>query len=76
MRHFYGQDAVVRKLGPDPDRLQLHVETDADDDMRKCDCPGVLLTRFGRDQVSLDVTKRGAKVLASSKLAYRQGVVL
>lgn len=76
VRRFYGQDAVVRNFGPDPDRLQLHVETDADDDMRKYDCLGVLLTRFDRDEVSLEVTKRGAKVRGSSKLAYRQGVVL
>ncbi len=44
--------------------------------MRKYDCLGVLLTRIDRRQVSLEVTKRGAKVCGTAKLAYRQGVVL
>lgn len=76
VRRFYGQDAVVRNFGPDPDRLELHVETDADDDMRKFDCLGVLLTRIDRRQVSLEVTKRGSKVHGSAKLAYRRGAIL
>lgn len=76
VERFYGHDAVVRNFGPDPNRLELHVETDADDDMRKYDCLGVLLTRIDRQQVSLEVTKRGAKAHGSAKLAYRQGVVL
>lgn len=76
VEHFYGSDAVVRNFGPDPARLELHVETDAVTDMQKYDCLGVLLTRIDRRQVSLEVTKRGAKVHGSAKLAYRQGVVL
>lgn len=44
--------------------------------MEKYDCLGVLLTRLDRDQVSLEVTKRGTKVRGNSKLAYRQGVIL
>lgn len=75
VRRFYGHDAVVRSFGPDADRLELHVETDAADDMRKYDCLGVLLTRIDR-QVSLEVTKRRTKLHGSAKLAYRQGVVL
>jgi hypothetical protein len=76
VRRFYGQDAVVRNFGPDPERLELHVETDADDDMRKYDCLGVLLTRIDRRQVSLEITKRRTKAHGSAKLAYRQGVIL
>ena len=72
---FYGTDAIVRNYGPDQDQLELHVETDGDMDMRKYDCLGVLLTRIDR-QISLEVTKRGAKVHGSAKLAYRQGVIL
>ena len=37
VERFYGRDAVVRNFGPDPDRLELYVETDADADMRKYD---------------------------------------
>lgn len=73
---FYGPDAIVRNYGPDADRLELHVETDAEMDMRKYDCLGVLLTRVDRRQISLEVTKRGTKIRGSAKLAYRQGVIL
>jgi hypothetical protein len=76
VERFYGRDAVVRNFGPDPDRLELHVETNADMDMRKYDCLGVLPTRIDRRQVSLEVTKRGTKVHGSAKMAYRQGVIL
>ncbi|RSV15208.1 hypothetical protein CA235_09745 [Sphingomonas sp. ABOLF] len=76
VERFYGPDVIVRSYGPDPDRLELHVETDADPDMRKYDCLGVLLTRIERHQVSLEVTKRGTKARGSAKLAYRQGIVL
>lgn len=76
VEHFYGSDAVARNFGPDPDRLELHVETDADLDMRKFDCLGVLLTRIDRRQIDLEVTKRGAKVHGIAKMAYRQGVIL
>lgn len=75
VERFYGHDAVVRNFGPDPDRLELHVETDADVDMRKYDCLGMLLTRIER-QVSLEITKRGTKPHGSAKVAYRQGVIL
>ncbi len=75
MARFFEGDAVVRNFGPDPKRLELHVETDADTDMRRYECLGVLLTRIDR-QISLEVTKRGAKARGSAKLAYRQGVIL
>lgn len=76
VQRFYGADAVIRNFGPDPDRLEIHVETDAETDMRKYDCLGVLLTRIDRAQISLEVTSRGKKVRGSAKLAYRQGVIL
>lgn len=76
VERFYGGDAVVRNFGSDSNRLELHVETDADLDMRKYDCLGVLLTRIDRQQISLEITERGAKPHGSAKLAYRQGVVL
>ena len=73
---FYGENAVVRNFGSDPKRMDIHVETDVDPDMRKYDCLGVLLTRIERDQISLEVTKRCTKVRGNAKLAYRQGTVL
>lgn len=76
VKRFYGSDAVARNFGPDPDRLELHVETDADLDMRKFDCLGVLLTHIDRRQIDLEVTKRGAKAHGIAKMAYRQGVIL
>jgi hypothetical protein len=76
VERFYGHDAVVRNFGPETDRLELHVETDADVDMRKHDCLGVLMTRIDRRQISLEITRRGAKPHGSAKLAYRQGVIL
>lgn len=76
VERFYGSDAVVRNYGPDPNRLELHVETNAGPDMRKYDCLGVLLTRIDRHRVSLEVTMRGTKARGSAKLAYRQGVIL
>lgn len=76
VRRFYGADAIIRNFGPDPNYLKVHVETDAENDMRNYDCLGVLLTRIDRAQISLEVTKRGEKVRGSAKLAYRQGVIL
>ncbi len=31
VRHFYGEDAVIRNYGPDPKVLALHVETSRPD---------------------------------------------
>ncbi len=76
VKRFYGEDAVVRNYGPNPARMQLHVETDQDIGMGKYDCLGVLLTRIEREYVSLEVTRRGTRIHGSSKLAYRQGVIL
>ena len=76
VERFYGADAIVRNYGPHSDQLELHVETDAEMDMREYDCLGVLLTRIDRQQINLEVTKRGTKILGDAKLAYRQGVIL
>ncbi|MDM7958077.1 hypothetical protein [Blastomonas sp.] len=76
VERFYGPEAIVRNYGPDANQLELHVETDAEMDMRKYDCLGVLLTRIDRRQISLEVTKRGTKIRGNAKLAYRQGVIL
>lgn len=76
VRRFYGDDAVVRNYGPNPARLDIHVETDVEPSMEKYDCLGVLMTRIERDQISLEVTKRGSRVRGNAKLAYRQGIIL
>jgi hypothetical protein len=76
VKRFFGDEAVVRSYGPDPARLAIHVETDRDPGMDKYDCLGVLMTRIERDQISLEVTKRGRRVRGDAKLAYRQGIVL
>jgi integrase len=73
---FYGDDAVVRNYGPDPSRLQLHVETNADPGMERHECLGLLMCEINRDYVSLEITKRGSRVRAGAKIAYRQGDVL
>ena len=76
IKRFYGDDAVVRNYGPDPARLALHVEASRDVGMAQYDCVGVLMTRIERDQISLDVTRRGTRIFGNAKLAYRQGIVL
>jgi hypothetical protein len=76
VRRFYGEGAIVRNFGPDPKRLCLHVETEKADGLKQYDCLGVLMTRIKRDQISLDVTNRGARAFGNAKIAYRQGVVL
>lgn len=76
VKRFYGDDAIVRNYGPDPARLTLHVETSRDIGLAEYDCVGVLMTRIEREQISLDVTRRGTRIFGSAKLAYRQGVIL
>jgi hypothetical protein len=73
---FYGPDAFVRTYGPNPSRLQLHVETSREPGMEQYDCMGVLFTRIERERVDLVVSKRGSRLRGSAKIAYRQGVVL
>jgi len=76
VRRFFGDDAVVRNFGSDPTCLALHVETDRDIGMAKYDCLGVLMTRIDRASIGLDVTRRGTRIHGSSKVAYRQGVII
>ena len=76
IKRFYGEDAVIRNYGPNPDSLQLHVEANVGRDMRLYDCLGVLFTRIERPSVSLEVTKRGSKIHGPAKIAYRQGVII
>lgn len=76
VRRYYGTNAVVRNWGPDPRRLNLHVEADQDIGMPHHECLGLLMCEIVRDQISLDSTKRGERVHGSAKLAYRQGVIL
>jgi hypothetical protein len=73
---FFGADAVVRSFGPDPKRLQLHVETGRSAGMTGYECAGVLSCKIDRDGIDLVVTKRGERVWGDAKIAYRQGVVL
>jgi hypothetical protein len=76
VKRFYGDNAVVRNYGPDPSRLSLHVETDIEPGMERYDCLGVLMCEINRDEISLEVTKRGRRIFGHAKIAYRQGKVL
>lgn len=76
VRRFYGDGAVVRNYGPSPSRLLLHVETDVEPGMELHECLGWLMCEIQRDQIGLDVTKRGKRIRGTAKLAYRQGEVL
>ena len=73
---YYGEDAVIRNYGPDPRRLELHVETDADPGMERHECLGLLMCEIKRDYIGLEVTKRGSRIRGSAKVAYRQGQIL
>ena len=75
-KRFFGCDAVVRSYSPDPDKLLLHVETSIEPDMQEYDFLGVLFARIEREQIAVEITKRGTKVRGSAKIAYRQGEVL
>jgi hypothetical protein len=70
-----GADTVVRNFGPDPARLDLHVETSTTPGQKLDECKGHLWCRIGRP-VSLIATKRGDRIHSSAKVAYRQGVIL
>ena len=76
IKRFYGDDAIVRNYGPDPARLELHVETSLDIGFAYYDCVGVLMTRIEREQIDLLATRRGTRIFGGAKLAYRQGVIL
>jgi hypothetical protein len=76
VRRYYGDDAVIRNYGPNPSRLELHVETDTEPGMEQHDCLGLLMCEISRDAISLEFTKRGDRIRGSAKIAYRQGQVL
>jgi len=76
VRRFYGDDAVVRNYGPDPQRLFLHVEASNAPGLERDECLGFLMCEVVRDYISLDVIKRGVRIRGNSKLAYRQGQVI
>jgi hypothetical protein len=70
-----GADSVVRSFGPDPSKLDLHVETSSDPGLALDDCKGQLWCRIERP-ISLIATKRGSRIQGPAKVAYRQGVIL
>jgi hypothetical protein len=76
IRKYYGDDAVVRNWGPQPDRLMLHVETDQDIGLLRHECLGLLMCALVRDQIDLIATKRGERIRGSAKIAYRQGIII
>ncbi|WP_316177679.1 MULTISPECIES: hypothetical protein [unclassified Bradyrhizobium] len=76
IKRFYGDDAIVRNFGPDPARMELHVETGRDIGIAHYDCCGVLMTRIDRDQIALEVSRRRMRIKGRAKLAYRYGVAL
>ena len=67
---------VVRNYGPNPKRLELHVETNVTPGMERDDGLGVLMCEIVRDYVGLEVTKRGTRIGGNAKIAYRQGELL
>ena len=75
IRAYYGDDAVVRNWGPDPDHLMLHVESDRDICLDRHECLGLLMCEIVRDRISLEATSRRGR-WGRAKVAYRQGVIL
>jgi len=72
---IFGDDAVVRNFGTDPDALRIHIETGGDDRTVVADFLGALLTRI--DHIpAISTTRRGTKAQGEAKIAYRQGRVL
>ncbi len=75
IRAYYGDDAIVRNWGPDPNRLLLHVESDRDIGLGRHECLGLLMCEIIRDQISLEATRPSGQ-WGRAKVAYRQGVIL
>jgi hypothetical protein len=75
IRAYYGDDAIVRNWGADPNRLCLHVESDRDIGLDRHECLGLLMCEIIRDQISLEATRPSGR-WGRAKVAYRQGVVL
>ncbi len=76
VRRYYGDDAVIRHYGPNPRRLELHVETDCEPGMERHECLGLILCDIERDHIGLEVTRRGSRIRGAARIAYRQGQVI
>lgn len=76
VQRIFGSDAVFRNCGPDPSQLWLHVEADDMEQSQKDELLGLLYARIDRERIGVDFTRRGSRVSGSTKIAYRQGVVL
>lgn len=58
----------------DPERIDLHVETEREFSMEMYDCLSVLMTRIDCP-VAIEVRRRATRVRGNAKLAYRQGII-
>lgn len=73
-QRIFGEDAVVRNYGTDPNTLAIHVETSGVQ-RDVSDFIGILITRL--DHIpAVSITERGTKAQGNAKVAYRQGKVL
>ncbi len=72
---FYGDDAVVRNWGANPEHIDIHVEADRNSGHEIYECLGQLMLRIDRP-IGLEVTKRGSRISGNAKLAYRSGEIL
>jgi len=75
VERFYGRGALIRDYSSDPNSIALHIEADREIGMEHYDMLGMLMTRI-EQPISIEVTRRGARVHGNAKLAYRYGVVL
>lgn len=75
IRSYYGDEAVVRNWGPEPNHLMLHIESDRDIGLDRHECLGLLMCEIIRDRISLEATQRRER-WGRAKVAYRQGVIL
>jgi hypothetical protein len=73
-RRIFGEDAVVRNYGTDPNALAIHVETSGVQ-RAVSGFIGILMTRL--DHIpAVSITERGTKAQGNAKVAYRQGKLL
>jgi hypothetical protein len=71
----FGEDAVVRSFGEDAAKLELHVECSCKPTYGLAEMIGQLLTRLDH-MPSIEVTRRGSRVIGIAKIAYRDGIIL
>ena len=55
VRKYYGEGAIIRNYGADPNRLQLHVEVRSAPSQVRDECLGLLMCEINRDYIGLDV---------------------